>query len=96
MTSRDGRVVLEEANLWVEASRLALSGSVRRVDRPWARLLEAGRLLSLEGEAFTQVVNAVRLGRDDECKKIMDELGVNGLSQGEVLDVLAIREDFGR
>ncbi|KAL5535279.1 hypothetical protein ACEPAF_3373 [Sanghuangporus sanghuang] len=56
MSLKQGREVLEEAILWVEACRMAMGSSgLRRVEGPWERLLEAGRLLSLEEEAFQQM-----------------------------------------
>ncbi|KAI5123752.1 hypothetical protein M0805_000343 [Coniferiporia weirii] len=96
MSCREGRVVLDEANLWVEASRMALGGSVRRVELPWVRLLEAGRLLSLEGEAFLRAASAVRLGDEGEYEKLAEAIGISEMSSEEAMDVLSVREDFAK
>ena len=70
MSERDGRTVLEEANLWVEASRMAMMpAQMRRVDGPWERLLDAGKVLSLSGEAFNKFVSAVKYGSNEEYEK---------------------------
>ena len=88
--------MLEEAYLWVEACRMALAGSVRRVESPWGRLLEAGRLLSLTGDAFEQAVNAVRLGNEQEGKKLAEAADISELSTEEIAQILSIREDYPR
>ena len=64
---------MEEANLWVEACRIAISGSVRRADLPWKGLLDAGRLLSLNGNDFEQLAHAVKLGDEEEGKKVAEK-----------------------
>ncbi|KAH8120467.1 TIP-1 family-domain-containing protein [Phellopilus nigrolimitatus] len=94
MNSLEGRVILDETRLWVETSRMALGGSVRRVEGPWERLLEAGRLLSLEGDAFERAVNAVRLGKEGEYEKLVETVGIGEMSNEEVMDVLSVREDY--
>ncbi|THH05559.1 hypothetical protein EW145_g4700 [Phellinidium pouzarii] len=90
MSSQEGRIVLDEANVWVETSRIALGGGgVRRVETPWEHLLEAGRLLSLEGEAFERVVNAVRLGDEKAYDRLADVLGISEMDSEEVMNVLS-------
>lgn len=85
---------MEEVNLWVEACRIAMSGSVRRADLPWKRLLDAGRLLSLDGDAFEQVAHAVKLGEEEEGKKAAEMVGVSDLSIDDIMQILSIRDDF--
>ncbi|KAL5495515.1 hypothetical protein ACEPAI_978 [Sanghuangporus weigelae] len=97
MSLKQGRAVLEEANLWVEACRMAIGSSgLRRVEGPWERLLEAGRLLSLEGEAFQQMVNVARFGDDRQCEVLAEAVGISEMNTNDVLAVLNAREDFPR
>ncbi|EJD04214.1 uncharacterized protein FOMMEDRAFT_167449 [Fomitiporia mediterranea MF3/22] len=95
LSPREGRLFLEEAELWVQACRTAMAPSgLRRVEGPWERLLEAGRLLSLEGEPFHQMVNAVRLGDDKQYQQLAEVIGMTEMNADEVLPVLSVREDF--
>ena len=97
MSTQGGRMVLEEANLWLEASRLALIPTgLRRVEGPWERLLEAGRLLSLNGDMFERVVNVLQIGNAEEYDKIAEVVNINELTNEEVIQVLSVREDFMR
>lgn len=75
---------------------MSLAGSIRRVEMPWERLLEAGRLLSLTGDAFEQAVNAVRLGDEEEGKKLAEAVDISELSSDEIMQILSVREDFPR
>lgn len=94
MSAMEGKVILNEVNLWIEACRMACGRSVRNVERPWHRLLEAGMLLSLEEEAMRRVVSSVRLGKFDEYERIVEQLGINEMSSDEVMDVLMVREEY--
>lgn len=88
-------MVLEEAKLWVEASRMAMiPARMRRVDGPWEKLLEAGRLLSLDDESFERLASAVKYGRKDDYEGIAERLEINEMSEDEVADVLTVREDY--
>ncbi|KAL5534489.1 hypothetical protein ACEPAG_951 [Sanghuangporus baumii] len=97
MSLKQGRAVLEEANLWVEACRMATGSSgLRRVEGPWERLLEAGRLLSLEEEAFQQMVNVARFGDDRQYEVLTEAVGISEMNTNDILAVLNAREDFPR
>jgi len=94
MTSQEGKNVLDEANLWVETSRMALSGSVRRVEGPWEKLVESGKLLSLEAEAFAKAVRISTTGCEEEFQSFCSELGITSTLREEATDILKVREDY--
>ena len=62
----------------------------------WERLLEAGRLLSLNGDMFERVVNVLQIGNAEEYDKIAEVVNINELTNEEVIQVLSVREDFMR
>lgn len=94
MTPQEGKNVLDEARVWVETSRMALSGSVRRVEGPWEKLVESGKLLSLEGEAFAKAVRMSTTGSEAEFQAFCAELGISSTSREEAAEVLKVREDY--
>ena len=96
MSSREGKIVLDEGNLWVETCKMVLGGSVRTVEGPWRKLLEAGRLLSLDGEAFQRIVKSVQLEGDVEYDRVLEELQISETSRSEALEILTVREDYRR
>lgn len=95
MSVQEGRMVLDETNLWIETSRMALNGGVRRLDGPWEQLVDAGRLLSLEGEAFEKAVRAANIGSDNELSSFVSQLGISA-SREAILDVLKVREEYSQ
>ncbi|KLO20039.1 hypothetical protein SCHPADRAFT_863786 [Schizopora paradoxa] len=94
MTSQEGKNVLDEARLWVETSRMALGGSVRRVEGPWEKLVDSGKLLSLDGEAFAKAVRISTMGSEAEYQTFCGDLGLSSTSREEATDVLKVREDY--
>ncbi|GBE78415.1 hypothetical protein SCP_0113030 [Sparassis crispa] len=55
---QESKIILAECELWVETCRLALARDERaRAEAPWRPLLQAGRLLCVEGEAFAKVTD---------------------------------------
>jgi len=94
MTCQEGKNVMDEAKLWVETSRMALSGSVRRVEGPWEKLVESGKLLSLEGEAFAKAVRISTTGSEGEFQTLCVEFGVTSTLREEATDILKVREDY--
>jgi hypothetical protein len=91
-----GRALLAEYELWVETCYAALNGVARsRVEAPWTMLLQAGRLLSIEGEA-RDVVMKTTLGacEDEEWETAVTEIvGVQEMGRAMVAAVLRTRED---
>ena len=94
MSAKEGRVILNEANLWVEACRMACGGSVRSAERPWQKLLEAGSLLSIEEEMLHRLISSVRLGKIELYEKLVEQLGISDMTSDEVMDVLMVREEY--
>ena len=57
---KEGRAVAMECEVWVETSRAALTGAgggaiARMVEGPWRRLVQAGRLLVLQGAEWNRI-----------------------------------------
>ena len=93
---RDGKALLAEYELWIETCYAALHGVVRgRVEAPWAMLLQAGRLLSVEGEVRDIVMRTTfGVGGDKEWERTLTEIvGDQELGRGVVAAVLRTRED---
>ncbi|TDL28873.1 hypothetical protein BD410DRAFT_712399 [Rickenella mellea] len=94
LSLRDGRSVRDESELWVESSRMALGPVLgRRAEASWARLLDAGRLVSLEKAALVKVARVAFRGGEKEYEGVMEEVGVGELTRQEVKDVLTLREE---
>ena len=96
MSSQEGKNVLDEARLWVETSRMALGGSVRRVEGPWEKLVDSGKLLSLDGEAFAKAVRISTMGSEAEFQTFCSDLGISSTSREEASDILKVREDYAK
>jgi hypothetical protein len=92
--------IAAECELWVETCHAALSNTAgkNRIEAPWLKLLQAGRLLSLNGQSWQQVVEETFcFGSDDAWEECMMEvIGLCETSREEVVAVLRLREDCGR
>lgn len=95
-----GRMVCAECELWVETCQTVLSGSSSRprVEAPWLRLLEGGRLVAVQGEAWDKLLNTTfGASSDGDWEELVDgTVGVCEMSREEVRQVLRTREDCGR
>lgn len=101
-TRQQARDVHAECELWAETCQVALNTSRARAERPWSRLLVAGRLMGVELERHKRLC-VVLLGdrrgegKDgDEWENAVDEitgLGCGGLGRDEVKAVLRLRND---
>ncbi|KAJ6574637.1 TIP-1 family-domain-containing protein [Mycena capillaripes] len=96
----EGRAIHAECELWAETCQAglggALSGGRNRVEAPWLKLLQAGRLIGSEGESWEKVVR-VTFGMQDqtEWEDIMLEItGTSELPREEVQRILKSREDY--
>lgn len=91
----EGKTILAECELWLETCRAALPGLGSRLDTPWRRLLEAGRLSALEGKAWERLLGATfGAAGDTEWEGVVEEhVGINELSREEVGQVLRARAD---
>ena len=96
---KEGRAIATECELWLETSRAALSGGGRGVGRlvegPWRRLVEAGRLLALQGPEWDRIkaLTFGTTGDDDWEQGILEVVGLSELRRDEVQAVLRIRMD---
>lgn len=99
-TRRQARAVHAECELWAETCQVALVTSRARAEKPWSRLLVAGRLMGAElqrHERLCEVLLVERQSMDgDEWEDAVDEitgLGSGELERDEVKAVLRLRSD---
>ena len=102
ISMKQGRAIATECELWLETSRVALSGGggggrvvARLVEGPWKRLVEAGRLLALQGSEWERV-KALTFGtsRDEDWEQgVLEVVGFSELRRDEVQTVLRTRTD---
>ncbi|KAF8225806.1 hypothetical protein L208DRAFT_1425343 [Tricholoma matsutake] len=96
---REGKSILAECKLWIETCHVALAGSLsggqERIEAPWAKLLQAGKLASAEGDmwnALLGVVFGTQSGEDWEVG-MTQIVGSVELGRDEVARVLKRRVD---
>ncbi|KAL9715938.1 hypothetical protein Ac2012v2_000382 [Leucoagaricus gongylophorus] len=95
----EGRVILAECELFLETCNAALAGGLPggkvRVEAPWSKLLQAGRLVALEGDLWDEVVNSTFDASDqEEWEEIMHTVtGHSDLSRETVGNILRRRND---
>ncbi|KAJ7275473.1 TIP-1 family-domain-containing protein [Mycena haematopus] len=99
ISSLEGRAIHAECELWVETChsglRGTLSGGRNRVQAPWLRLLQAGRLIGLEGEPWARV-GRVAFGPQDQMEwdeLMLETTGANELPKEEVQRILKSKDD---
>ena len=99
---KEGRAIATECELWLETSRAALSSGRaggrtvgRLVEGPWRRLVEAGRLLALQGSEWDRIKTLTfgTTGDDDWEQAILEVAGFSELRRDEVQTVLRTRVD---
>lgn len=98
---KEGRAIATECELWLETSRAGLSGGgggrgiARLVEGPWRRLVEAGRLLALQGSEWDRVkaLTFGTTGDEDWEQGVLEVVGFSELRRDEVQTVLRIRAD---
>ena len=103
VSAKEGRAIATECELWLETSKAALSGGGggggrgigRLVEGPWRRLVEAGRLLALQGSEWDRIkaLTFGTTGDDDWEQGILEVVGFSELSRDEVQIVLRTRVD---
>lgn len=100
LTVPRGKAIWAECELWVETCQAALSGSCSRarVETPWLRLLEGGRLIAAEGLTWQKLVDVTfGVGDDVEWEEVVEgTVGVCEMKREEVGQVLRTREDCVR
>ncbi|KAL1761811.1 TIP-1 family-domain-containing protein [Schizophyllum commune] len=98
LSLQEGRRCAAENGLWLETCLGALGGALprTRVEAPWLRLLQGGRLIAAEGPAWAEVV-AATFGSTDDVQwreAIVHAVGLGEMERDEVGRVLRRREDF--
>ncbi|KAJ7124750.1 TIP-1 family-domain-containing protein [Mycena crocata] len=96
---QDGKLIHAECELWVETCHSglggALSGGRNRVEAPWLKLLQAGRLVGLEGKSW-ESVGRLTFGTQgqEEWEEFMVEVtGASEISREQVQRILKSRDD---
>ncbi|KAF8993873.1 RINT-1 family protein [Hymenopellis radicata] len=94
----EAKYIHAECELWVETSHGALAGALgggrNRVESPWSKLLEAGRLIAAEGDSWTKAVDSTfgtAVSEGDWETHIVDVTGYSELSREEVGRILRRR-----
>ncbi|KAJ7356913.1 TIP-1 family-domain-containing protein [Mycena albidolilacea] len=98
ITALEGRAIHAECELWAETCQAglggALSGGRNRVEAPWLKLLQAGRLVGLEGEVWERIGRATLTQEQTEWEDLMLEItGTSELPREEVQRILKSRDD---
>ncbi|KAF8446227.1 TIP-1 family-domain-containing protein [Boletus edulis BED1] len=99
LTRTQARVVQAECELWAETSQVAMNTSRARIEKPWSRLLAAGRLLGADLQQHEKLLDAIFGGKSDGWEELLDNvtaLGSGGLGMDEVKTVLRLRDDCRR
>lgn len=76
-----------------------MNTSRTRTEKPWSRLLAAGRLLGADLQKHEKLVNALFGGKSDGWEELLDhvtELGAGRLGMDEAKTVLRLRDDCRR
>ncbi|KAH7883865.1 RINT-1 family protein [Phlebopus sp. FC_14] len=93
------RAIQAECELWAETCQAALNTSRARAEKPWSRLLAAGRLLGADIQGNDCLLDTLFNGPGDEWEESLDNvtgLGPGGLGRDEVKMVLRLRDDCRR
>lgn len=96
---QEGKAILAESELLVETCQIALAPADRnRAEAPWRQLLQASRLIALEGNQWQKVVDSTfGVTADQDWEDVMlDTVGATELSREEVGQVLRTRYDCER
>lgn len=99
VSPQEGKTILAESELWVETCRVALGrGERARIEGPWRRLLQASRLVGLEGQAWQTAVD-VTLGVTGDAEwedAMIQAVGFAELTREETEQILRVRTDCDR
>ena len=100
LTVAQGTAMCAECDLWVETCQTALLGlsGRTRVEAPWLRLLEGGRLVATDGIVWQKLVDGTFGAINDvEWEALMESaVGICEMGREEVGQVLRTRADCGQ
>ncbi|KAJ2919243.1 hypothetical protein MD484_g1120, partial [Candolleomyces efflorescens] len=96
---QEGATLHAECELWVETCHTALAGVLgggrQRVEAPWTKLLQAGRLAGAIGSAWETITNATfgTAGEEDWEKAMLETTGLVEMTREDVSRLLRRRDD---
>ena len=95
VTDIERKALQRESELWVETCRLALPGAGERVEVPWRRLAQAGRILGADDEVWMQIfkLSFDDVGTEEWETRVADLIGGTELSREEIRMIARTRED---
>ncbi|OCH88619.1 RINT-1 family protein [Obba rivulosa] len=99
ISPQEGRNITAESELWAETCRIAMGrGERTRTEAPWRQLLQASRLLGLDGVMWQKAVDTtLGVSSDHDWEEVMLELvGYSELPREEVSQILRTRTDCER
>ncbi|KAF5374888.1 hypothetical protein D9758_000035 [Tetrapyrgos nigripes] len=97
VTLEQGKAILAECEMWVETCHIGLGGALgggrNRVEAPWLKLLQAGRLIASEGQSRDRISEATfgASSQDDWETAILDAIGICEIGRDEVGRILRRR-----
>ncbi|KAG7098927.1 hypothetical protein E1B28_000822 [Marasmius oreades] len=98
ISSSEGKAALAESELWVETCQTGLAGSLgggrKRVETPWARLVQAGRIVGADEETTSQITHATfsTLSQKEWEEQMISMIGFQELDREEVGRLLRRQE----
>ena len=79
-SAEEGKAFAEECALWVDTCRAALivggRSVVRRVELPWADLMDVAIVISVPGAVIEEVIQTVFEGSDEAVQDLISSMGV--------------------
>lgn len=96
VTEAERKALQRESELWVETCRLALPGAGERVEVPWRRLVEAGRVLGADDEVWARILKVTfddNVGAEEWETRVAELIDGTELSREETRMISRTRED---